>query len=156
MGEITVRRAVAGDIDGLVACSIGLFAEDAGTRDPTLSQRWPREHSADSFTAQLDDASKLVLVADSGGSVAGHLTGSLGEPSDIRPIRVATLVSMFVMPQHRDAGVGGRLVAEFREWARAAGAQRLAVSAYATNEAAIRFYRRHGFAPRTLLLECEP
>jgi GNAT superfamily N-acetyltransferase len=150
-----IRKAVAADIDGLVACSTGLFAEDAGTRDPTLSQDWPRLHAADSFRAQFGDDSKLVLVADADGAVVGHLTGSLGEASDIRPIRVATLMSMYVMPSHRDAGVGARLVAAFREWAAAAGADRLAVSAYAANEGAIRFYQRNGFVPRTLVLERE-
>jgi GNAT superfamily N-acetyltransferase len=87
--------------------------------------------------------------------VVGHLTGVLGEASDIRPIRVASLMSMYVMPSHRNEGVGARLVASFREWAGAAGADRLAVSAYAANEDAIRFYRRQGFTPRTVLLECE-
>lgn len=148
-----IRKAVPADIEGLVACSAGLFAEDAGTRDPTLSQEWPALHAAASFLAQLQDDSKLVLVADAEGAVVGHLTGSLGEPSDVRPIRVATLVSMFVMPSHRGAGVGARLVAAFREWAKSIDADRVSVSAYATNEGAIRFYRRHGFVPRTLQLE---
>lgn len=150
-----IRKAVPADIEGLVACSTGLFAEDAGTRDPTLSQDWPRLHAADSYRAHLGDGSKLVLVADAGGAVVGHLTGSLGEASDIRPIRVATLVSMYVMPPHRNEGVGARLVAAFREWAASAAADRLAVSAYAANEGAIRFYQRHGFAPRTVVLERE-
>jgi GNAT superfamily N-acetyltransferase len=150
-----IRKAVPDDIEGLVACSTGLFAEDAGTRDPTLSQDWPRLHAADSYRAAFDDELKLVLVADDGGSVVGHLLGSLGEASDIRPIRVATLVSMYVMPTHRSAGAGAKLVAAFREWAGAAGADRLAVSAYAANDGAIRFYQRQGFLPRTLLLERE-
>lgn len=150
-----IRKAGPDDIEGLVACSTGLFAEDAGTRDPTLSQDWPRLHAADSFRAQLDDDSRLVLAADDGGSAVGLLTGSLGEPSDIRPIRVAALGSMYVMPTHRNRGVGARLVAAFLEWAAAAGADRLAVSAYAANDGAIRFYQRHGFAPRTVLLERE-
>jgi GNAT superfamily N-acetyltransferase len=150
-----IRKAVPDDIAGLVACSIGLFVEDAGTRDPTLSQDWPRLHAAGSFRASMEDESRLVLVADEGGTVVGHLTGVLGEASDIRPIRVASLMSMYVMPSHRNEGVGARLVASFREWAGAAGADRLAVSAYAANEDAIRFYRRQGFTPRTVLLECE-
>jgi len=121
---IDIRKAVAADIEGLVASSSGLFAEDAGTRDPTPSQDWPRLHAADSFRAQLDDESKLILMADVDGSVVGHLTGSLGEASDIRPIRVATLVSMYVMPSHRGAGVGAELVAAFRQWAASVGADR--------------------------------
>lgn len=150
-----IRKATPDDLEGLAACSTGLFAEDAGNRDPTLSQDWPRLHAAAGFREQLDDDSKLLLVADDGGSVVGHLAGSMGQASDIRPIRVATLVSMYVMPSHRNGGVGARLVASFREWAVSAGADRLAVSAYAANEGAIRFYQRHGFAPRTVLLERE-
>jgi GNAT superfamily N-acetyltransferase len=150
-----IRKAVPDDLEGLVACSTALFAEDAGTRDPTLSQDWPRLHAAGSFRSSLEDPSRLVLVADDGGAVVGHLTGGLAEPSDIRPLRVATLGSLYVMPPHRGTGVGAKLVAAFHEWARQAGADRLAVSAYATNDGAIRFYQRHGFLPRTVLLERE-
>lgn len=39
---IDIRKAVAADIEGLVSSSSGLFAEDVGTRDPTLSQDRPR------------------------------------------------------------------------------------------------------------------
>lgn len=150
-----IRKAVIEDIEGLVACSTGLFAEDAGTRDPTLSQDWPRLHAAESFRSSIGDESRLVLVAEDDGKVVGHLTGGLTEASDIRPIRVATLGSMYVMPTHRGAGVGAQLAEAFRGWAAEAGADRLAVSAYATNEAAIRFYQRQGFTPRTVVLERE-
>ena len=51
------------------------------------------------------------------------------------------------------AGVGAALVAEFFEWARARGAQRAAVTAYAANDRAIAFYARNGFQPRSLHLE---
>ncbi|MFE2697702.1 hypothetical protein [Streptomyces mirabilis] len=38
--EVIVRRAEQADIEGLVACSGALFAEDAGTRDPISRARW--------------------------------------------------------------------------------------------------------------------
>jgi len=57
------------------------------------------------------------------------------------------------MPSHRGSGVGGRLVAAFHKWATSVGVDRLAVSAYAANDGAIRFYQRHGFVPRTVLLQ---
>jgi hypothetical protein len=34
--EVIVRRAEPADVEGLVACSGALFAEDAGTRDPSI------------------------------------------------------------------------------------------------------------------------
>jgi GNAT superfamily N-acetyltransferase len=154
MTDVQIRRATSQDIPGVVESSAGLFAEDAGTRDATLSQQWPREHGPDSFHAFLDDPAKLLLVVDDGnGAVIGHLTGVLDGPSDIRPIRVATLQSMFVVAEHRNSGIGARLVAEFRQWARDAGADRLAVTAYTDNDSAIRFYVRQGFRSHSLKLE---
>ncbi|GIH11578.1 N-acetyltransferase [Rhizocola hellebori] len=153
MTEVRIRRATEADIPGLVESSVGLFAEDAGTRDPTLSQLWPREHGPDSFRQSLDDPERLVLVVDDGDSVVGHLTAALAGPTDIRPIRVATLGSMYVFPEHRSLGVGTRLVAEFRQWARDAGADRIAVTAYTDNDSAIKFYVRQGFRSQSLKLE---
>ncbi|MFC4058315.1 GNAT family N-acetyltransferase [Planomonospora corallina] len=155
MSEIVaaVRPAQPEDLDGVVACSAALFAEDAGTRDPSLNLGWPREHGPARFAAALDDPARLVLVADDGGRIVGHLTGSLSGPTAMRPVPVATLGSMYVHPDHRRRGVGARLVAEFRSWARERGARYAGVTAYASNDAAVRFYRRHGFADRSTVLE---
>ena len=150
---IEIRRAAADDIPGLVASSTGLFAEDAGTRDDTMNIRWPAEFGAAAYTSTLADPDRAVFVADADGSVAGHLTAYVTEASDIRPVRMATLMSMYVFPEHRSSGVGGRLVDAFKEWAASHGAQRLTVTAYAANADAIRFYQRNGFAPKSLELE---
>ena len=81
------------------------------------------------------------------------LTGYLTEPSDYRPVRVAVLHSPYVQPGHRDARIGTRLVAAFRSLAREREADRMSVTAHAANTDAIRFYQRHGFAPRELELD---
>jgi len=60
---------------------------------------------------------------------------------------MAELVSMFVSPSWRGQALGSRLVEDFVSWARERGALRLKVSAYLANDGALRFYRRHGFAP---------
>jgi ribosomal protein S18 acetylase RimI-like enzyme len=57
-----------------------------------------------------------------------------------------------VHPGHRDAGVGSALVRHFAGWARDRDAVQASVSAYAANEAAQRFYARHGFTPMTVTL----
>src|SRR5262245_26917329 len=119
---IEIRRATIDDLPGLVASSTGLFMEDAGTRDDTMNTRWPAEHGAAAFTTTLADPARVVFVADDGGSVAGHLAAYVTEPSDIRPVRSATLLSMYVFPEHRSAGVGGRLVDAFKDWAASHGA----------------------------------
>ncbi|MFG2364251.1 GNAT family N-acetyltransferase [Streptomyces mirabilis] len=152
--EAIVRRAEQADIEGLVACGSALFAEDAGTRDPGVDINWPREHGPQRFASGLADPNRLLLVADRGdGEVVGHLTGTLLEPSAMRPVKVATLVSMYVRPAYRRDRIGGRMVAEFRSWAKESGAASAQVTAYASNAEAIRFYERNGFASQSVTLE---
>ncbi|MFE3031899.1 GNAT family N-acetyltransferase [Streptomyces canus] len=150
--DLTVRRARPDDIPGLVASSAGLFAEDAGTRDPSVDTDWPREHGAASFTAALADPARLVLAVVHDGEVVGHLTGSVAEPSAVRPVKSATLNGLYVRPAHRRGRVGARLVEEFLAWAEARGAVQAEVAAYAANPDAIRFYERQGFGAHAVTL----
>ena len=156
MAEVRIRTAGADDLPGLVASSAALFAEDAGTRDPTMNVDWPHQHGHLRFTETLSDPERLILVADAAGEVVGHLTGVLSGGTAYRPVTVATLASLYVRPAYRSGGVGADLVRRFRAWARDLGADRVAVAAYATNSGALRFYQREGFVPHTVTLETTP
>ncbi|MER6113417.1 N-acetyltransferase family protein [Streptomyces hirsutus] len=150
---VVVRKAEHADVDGLVACSRALFAEDAGTRDPSVNVDWPREYGPQRFAAGIDDPDRLLLVADRDGQVVGHLTGVVAEGSAMKPVRVASLVSMYVQPAYRREQIGGRLIGEFTAWAKEKGAQLAEVTAYSSNAEAIRFYERNGFASKSVTLE---
>jgi GNAT superfamily N-acetyltransferase len=65
---------------------------------------------------------------------------------------LADLESIFVAREHRSGGVGARLVAAFEAWAREAGADALTVSAYASNQRALRFYAAEGFVDHSVQL----
>ncbi|ACZ91087.1 hypothetical protein Aros01_05847 [Streptosporangium roseum] len=136
-----------------MACSSALFAEDAGARDLTLNLNWPVEHGPAWFADALADPDHLVTVAEAGGRIIGHLTGRLSGPTVMRPVTVATLGSVYVRPAHRGQKIGADLVEEFRAWARRRGARYAGVTSYASNEAAVRFYERNGFATRSVVLE---
>jgi GNAT superfamily N-acetyltransferase len=153
MAAIMVAKATQADIAGLVQCAIGLFAEDAGTRDITIDAQWPAKHAEQSLTQAIGDPSRLLLAARQDTDVIGSLSGVVEPATAIRPIPVATLLSLYVHPRHRNNGVGASLVGHFRSWAQQKNAARIAVTAYTTNEAAIRFYQRTGFTPYTLTLE---
>jgi len=49
--------------------------------------------------------------------------------------------------------VGTHLAKVFLAWCQGKGAQRVSVTAYATNVRAVEFYRRLGFEPRNLTLK---
>lgn len=150
---VVVRPATVADLEGVVACSSALFAEDAGARDSTLNVNWPAERGPAWFAEALTDPGRLVMVADDGGRTVGHLTGSVSGPTPMRPVTVATLGSVYVRPAYRGQKIGAGLVEQFRAWARHRGAQYAGVTSYAGNEAAVRFYERNGFAVRSVVLE---
>ncbi len=95
----------------------------------------------------------MCLLAAVEGEAVGYLAGYVRGTTSLRPICVAELESMYVSKGRRNSGLGGRLVERFRVWARGRGARRMSVTAYATNERAIRFYRRAGFRPKNVSLE---
>lgn len=150
MSDVTVSAAGPDDVDAVVESVAGLFREDAGTRDPTVDVDWPAQEGAGYCAALVGDGDCLLAVARDGERVLGHLAGKLDQPDSFRRQRIAVLESMRVHPDARNAGVGTLLVRHFLDWARTREAVQASVSAYAANEAARRFYARHGFTPMTV------
>lgn len=148
-----VRIADGDDVTDIVALHAGLVAEDAGTRDPLANLDWPAQEGLAYFTAALADESVRCFVAEADGTTVGFLLGRLSEPSRMRPYRVAELESTFVRADHRGTGIGGTLVARFTAWAKEREATAARVSAYASNEAAQRFYARAGFGPKYVIMQ---
>ena len=86
------------------------------------------------------EASTAYLAMDAGaacGIAAGYV-----DPDDAT---CAELVSMWVAPTHRRAGVGRALVEAVRAWAGTRGVGTLLLLVTSTNETAIAFYERLGF-----------
>jgi GNAT superfamily N-acetyltransferase len=151
--EIVIRRALPEDVPGLVDSSAALFAEDGVTRDRLRDPQWPQDHGRPWIEGLLASPDALVLVAAGrDGTVVGHLIGHFNASSPMWTGPRSELVSTYVSPAHRGRGIGGRFVADFLGWSRDRGAERFHVSAYAANEDAVRFYRRHGFAPLSIEL----
>lgn len=147
VSAVSIREATAADTEGLIASNIALFAADAAVREPLRNANWPAEHAADFVTSTLANPDMLVLVADHDGEVIGHLIGAFLPTSPMWTVPRAELFSMQINPPWRDQGIGSHLVDHFKTWATSRGVTQLRVCAYTANEAALRFYRRHGFAP---------
>ena len=150
MTTITVNTATHDDIASLVASVAALFREDAGRHDSLMDLGWPTREGAVYYSALVNDEACLVTLARDGGHVAGHLIGKLSGPGSMLTGRIAVLESMRVAPGSRRTGVGSLLVRHFLTWARDCGAQQASVTAYAANDAAQRFYARHGFLPKNI------
>ena len=85
---------------------------------------------------------EVHLLAFRGDRLIGHVTIE----RDRHPVtrHVATL-AIAVATEERGRGVGGRLMRAAIDWAQAAGIEKLVLSVYPHNEAAISLYRAFGF-----------
>lgn len=82
------------------------------------------------------------LIAIDGDRVVGGLSIRREEHPATR--HVCTL-GMFVVASHRGRGIGAALLSEAIRWARRFGLERVELTVYPHNEAAIALYRRFGF-----------
>jgi len=153
--QVRIRVAAVADVPAVVRLSAALFAEDAGAYDKYTDQSWPQREGAAYFAAVVGGEHTRGWLAELDGRPVASLVGRVLRENSLRPVRVADLESIYVLPGHRGAGIGSALVAHFRAWARTQEAERASVTAYAVNTGAIAFYRRHGFSPKSLTLESD-
>ena len=94
----------------------------------------------------------LVARAD-GGSLAGFVTfGRESEAYDQDAAR-GIVHNLYVRPADRSNGIGSALLAAAEDRLAALGVDAVALESMAENEAARRFYGRHGYAPHRIELE---
>lgn len=150
---LRIRKAEHDDLEVIVALNHALFQEDAGQRDPYMNLNWAQEEGHPYFARHLGSETSYCLVAEQPGEVVGYLVGYTRQVSSLRIAREAALESIFVRRAFRGRGVGAQLVDAFLAWCREREMQRVAVTAYAANERAIRFYQHAGFRAASLTLE---
>lgn len=145
-GGLTVRRAERDDVDGAFA----LFAEVAEEgRWLGTEPGFDREARLAARHQRLDDPGHVSLVAVADGEPARRgIVGDLG--ATLAPHGVADL-GMVVDRRWRGRGVGDALLAAAVDWARGAGAHKVALQVWPHNVAARGLYAKHGFVEEGVL-----
>lgn len=98
----------------------------------------------------------LVLVAEAGGRVLGHVFIVMRQDAvfvreALRPY--AYVLELFVRAEARGLGIGSTLLAEAERFARSKGMARLRIGVLAGNDGAEALYRRTGFAPASIEMD---
>jgi GNAT superfamily N-acetyltransferase len=91
-----------------------------------------------------------IFVARRGNDIVG-MVSLLYTVSTALGGRVALLEDMIVSPTARNAGVGSALLSHAIEFAHSQGCKRITLMTDRNNEAAQRFYQRHGFAASAMM-----
>ena len=117
--EITIREAVAGDVDALVRLH-ALFMDHHADRDPRFKVR-PGASGAwrERLAAAVDDPETLVPVAVVGSDCVG-CAFTLIRPGamDFGPERIGYLCDVFVEPEFRRRGLARRFLDLSVDWLR--------------------------------------
>jgi ribosomal protein S18 acetylase RimI-like enzyme len=116
--------------------AFGSTYEETVQRPP---KHWDERASA---AAAGDDAA--MFLADDG---TGHLVGLAGGLNAPEMPDARCLIGMWVDPAFRGTRLATRLVDRVLDWSTGAGVRSVYLDVTATNEPAIRFYRRLGFVP---------
>lgn len=141
---IRVRPAIAGDIPALANLLGVLFAQETEfTPDATAQQRGLQLILADANAG-------FILVAEQQGTLVGTVN-VLFSVSTALGQRVGTVEDMIVLPAVRGSGVGSQLLEAAIAEAQRQGCGRLTLLTDGDNEAAHRFYLKHGFSRSSMV-----
>jgi len=137
--SVRVRPARPGDAGSFLALYRAVTAEGRFIRtdDVVAGERATRRRFR---VPPNETAASLVAVAD------GSVVGSLGIDRGDHPVtRHVASIGMMVARPWRGRGVGSALLGAAVDWARRVGVEKIELSVYPDNAAAIALYRKFGF-----------
>ena len=137
---ISIRPARPHDAGGFLEAYASVAAERRYIQTERVTR--PARDYRRRFRRSWDERAAHLLAVD-----GDRIVGSLSIRRDDHPAtwHVATL-GMFVIASHRGRGIGTALMTEAMRWAAEQRLERVELTVYPHNEAAIALYRRFGFA----------
>jgi GNAT superfamily N-acetyltransferase len=153
--SIQIRTCRPGDRDQLG----GLVLDLHETVRPLDIDLAPGEQILDAYFEHLltlqTKTHGALFVAEHAGRLVGYvcLFGQMGPEDPDEVDRVHSYVAdLYVCPAFRRQGVGDRLLEQAEEFARGLGVAKIELKVLADNRRARRFYRRHGYADRIVVM----
>lgn len=108
--------------------------------------------SAERWCQSLEGMVTFVAVSSAAATLEATVLGTSMDVGMVRCVlhpeaNTASLVSLWVAPEARRAGVAGRLIEAVTAFARRNKMGRVVLDVVETNSAAVALYRKHGFVP---------
>lgn len=155
MMDIIIRKALPTDLSAIQKLSQELFYSDY-PNDSLLNKSWSFSgNGKETFLKRITEPDRFCLLAETSGEIIAYASGSILAVPAWRPVKRLELENLIVTEKYRGQRIGETLTQAVFDLAKSLGIQRVMVAAYATNEGAIKFYKRVGFIPDTLQLEKE-
>jgi ribosomal protein S18 acetylase RimI-like enzyme len=140
--ELSIRPATVSDTDAVADLWVDL-AEGQRAHGSNLRTTENRERIRESIGRHA--VSGGVVVAASADRIVGFVTFSMERRLYATTIERGVIHNLFVVPDRRGDGIGSRLLTAAESGLAAEGAEAVSLETLAANDAARRFYGRHGY-----------
>lgn len=160
-----IEPATADDVDAVVDQWVDL-AHEQRAHDTHILPEANRERIRETFLRRVLTEELLVARGSEAGGDGGEAGGDGEEDAILGFVAFGTetgsfeddvdrgvVSNLFVRPDRRGEGIGAELLGAAERSLRDSGASVVALEAMADNEAARRFYRRHGYEPHRIEFE---
>ena len=138
------------DVNAVVDQWVAL-ASDQRTYDSHISPE--RNRAAIREVALRRIVSDELLLAREDGELTGFVMFTIETGQYEQDVQRGIVQNLYVSPDHRNQGIGTALLTAAEESLAESGADCVALNVMADNDAANRFYRRHGYDPHRIELE---
>lgn len=104
---------------------------------------------------QTEETDGAAFVAEENDQAVGYVcVYGFHDPddSDEIPDAYSFMSELYVRSDYQNRGVGHLLVERAEQYARGLGTYKMELKVFARNESAIRFYERHGYIPRVIVM----
>ena len=155
MEAIPIRVARRGDVPSVLLLWTAMVEENARL-DPALALHPDaREHMARAIAGWIDDATRIVLVAEeSTRLVVGFAAASVGPGGGLQgPDRIGQVTDCFVAPARRRRGIARRLATRLLDLLAERGAETVRLQVSAHNPGSFAFWTSLGYEPLEEVLE---
>ena len=124
--------------------------------DPYFEKDWYfSEDGAKFLLKEIRGRNHICFVAEKENQLIGYASCKVLADNTARPGKIAELDNLVVAEQYRGHGIGHKLIAAFKLWAKIKEATRLKVIVNAHNTDAIHFYKSTGFEDLQLIMEAD-
>jgi len=149
-----IEAATMGDADRLAELWVDLARDQRAHGSHLLAE--PNRASVREGLARSIVTGGVLVARGGDGGVVGFVEFAPETVSYRQDTERGVIENLYVREAHRGEGVGSDLLAAAEAELRENGAERICLDVLAPNEAARRFYARHGYEPHRIEMEKGP
>ena len=154
--DIKVRKAESGDNSGIIKLLLQI-ADLHHEGRPDIFKKGSQKYNKDEFEDILKDEKRPVFVAaDESGNVLGYcfcIVNDFAEHAVLNDCKSLYIDDLCVDEGCRGQGVGHKIFAEVKEYAKQIGVYNIDLNVWDFNEGAVKFYESCGFATQRRRME---